>query len=168
MIVGRLSESMPRETARLVLFPLLRPLLLFWGPRGKRGPPRVGPRSTASRTPPAHAALNKGGEATSLSPLAAVGGTRVAEAERDTSPAAAVGRGAGGAGSGEGGVVRSGEVGVVEGEGAAVASEEALGGCLEDLEKLLTAAPAPPALLRLLSSMGVTVPLFRLHCFCKT
>lgn len=47
-----------------------------------------------------------------------------------------------------------------------VSSEEALERCLEDLEKLLTAAPAPATLLGLLSGMGVAVPVFRLHCFC--
>ncbi|CAM9122010.1 unnamed protein product [Laminaria digitata] len=171
MIVGRLSESMPRDTGRLVLFPLLRPLLLFWGPNGKRGPPRAtGPRSAASRTVPARA---EGRGATRLSPVAVVGEATAAAAsaaaERGAAAGAAVGGGAGaGRAGGEGGVVGSGERGAVEGEGAAEASEEALGRCLEDLEKLLTAAPAPPALLRLLSGMGVTVPLFRLHCFCKT
>lgn len=58
-----------------------------------------------------------------------------------------------------------------EGRGEAateIASEEAVGRCVEDVEKLLFAAPAPPALMRLLSDMGVAVPLFRLHCFCKT
>lgn len=49
-----------------------------------------------------------------------------------------------------------------------MSSEEALERCLENLEKLLTAAPAPAALLGLLSGMDVTVPLFRLHCFCAT
>lgn len=56
--------------------------------------------------------------------------------------------------------------GTVRGDGV-FTSEEALGRCLEDLEKILTAALAPPTLLRLLSDMGVTVPLFRMHCFCK-
>lgn len=48
-----------------------------------------------------------------------------------------------------------------------LASEEAVGRCVEDLEKLLTAAPAPPALMGLLSDVRIAVPLFRLHCFCK-
>lgn len=48
-----------------------------------------------------------------------------------------------------------------------LASEEAVGRCVEDLEKILTAAPPPGALLRLLSDIGVTVPLFRLYCFSK-
>lgn len=88
--------------------------------------------------------------------------------EARTATDAAVGGGAGAERTGGAEGAGGGEEGVVEGGGTAVASEEALGRCLEDLEKLLTAAPAPPALLRLLSGMGVTVPLFRLHCFCKT
>ncbi|CAM9425820.1 unnamed protein product, partial [Choristocarpus tenellus] len=56
----------------------------------------------------------------------------------------------------------SGEEGWTE-----VVEEATLGRCLEDLEKLLTAAPPPPSMLGLFSRMRVTVPLFCLYCFCK-
>lgn len=135
MIIGRLSESVPRDTKRLILSPLLQPLLLFWGPKGvvRPGPP--------PHRPP------QGGNTES--------GTRTlpAEAGRDTK-----------------GLSGPGTDGTGEAESSVEASEKesALGRCLEDLEKLLTAAPASAALLRLLSVMGVAVPLFKLHCFCKT
>lgn len=134
MIVGRLSESIPRDTRRLILFPLLRPLLLFWGPKGVVRP---GP---SQRRPPQGSNTESGTR------------TLPAEAERDT-------KGVPGPGAD-----RNGEA---ESSVAASEKENALGRCLEDLEKLLTAAPAPAPLLRLLSGMGVAVPLFKLHCFCK-
>lgn len=135
MIVGRLSESVPRDTRRLILSPLLRPLLLFWGPKGV-----IRPGPSPHRPPQG----DNTGSGTRMLP---------AEAGRDTK-----------------GVSGPGVDGNGEAESSAAASEKesALSRCLEDLEKLLTAAPAPAALLRLLSDMGVAVPLFKLHCFCKT
>ncbi|CAM9501497.1 unnamed protein product [Ectocarpus sp. 6 AP-2014] len=149
MIVGRLSESMPGETRRLILVPLLRPLLLFWGPTaagqrqgaGSRSPAAAAKRHTMTTTRTG----KPGGSA--IPPV----GTRGVAASATMGSAAAAG------GKGGGGGVRGDDV---------VSSEEALERCLEDLEKLLTAAPAPASLLGLLSGMGVTVPLFRLHCFC--
>ncbi|CAM9294735.1 unnamed protein product [Scytosiphon promiscuus] len=166
MIIGRLSESMPAETRRLILFPLLRPLLLFWGPRGKlHAPLRPSSRSSlAAKSGPSSATKSK-------------------ERLRPVSPSALAAAGVPASNEGVGGVAspaaggpreeadRGGDGGIGGSSVAAddiVSSEEMLGRCLEDLEKLLTAAPAPPALLRELSAMGVPVPLFRLHCFCAT
>lgn len=149
MIIGRLSESVPRDTRRLVLLPLLRPLLLFWGP--PEGVIRSGP-SPHNRPP-------QGSNTAS--------GTRKllpAGAGRDT-PGVSGPREDGGDCGGDG---RAESGGVAAAAAVEAEKESALGRCLEDLEKLLTAAPAPAALLRLLSGMGVAVPLFKLHCFCKT
>lgn len=107
--VGRLSESMAADTRRLVLRPLLDPLLSFWEPRDTRE--RAGATSSDAIVAPTDGSA-------------------------------------------------SGHV------GHEIASEEQIGRCLEDLEKLLTAAPPPPALLQSLSAMGLTVALFRLHCCC--
>ncbi|CAN0475245.1 unnamed protein product, partial [Ectocarpus sp. 8 AP-2014] len=158
MIVGRLSESMPGETRRLILLPLLRPLLLFWGPTAagqRQGAGSRSPAAAAKRRTTTTTRTGKPGGSASR-PV----GTRGAAASAtmgSASAAAAAAAAAGGKGGGGG--VRGDDV---------VSSEEALERCLEDLEKLLTAAPAPASLLGLLSGMGVTVPLFRLHCFCTT
>ena len=155
MIIGRLSESMPGDTSRLILFPLLRPVLLFWGPKGRQQASRL----SASR--PAVAAA----ETKNSPPKASSEPVVPASAPPPVAPAAAASSGGAqgdatvpGGGGGGGGI----------GEDEIVSSEEALERCLEDLEKLLTAAPAPATLLGLLSGMGVAVPLFRLHCFCAT
>ncbi|CAM9440147.1 unnamed protein product [Ectocarpus sp. 12 AP-2014] len=158
MIVGRLSELMPGETRRLILLPLLRPLLLFWGPTaagqgqaaGSRSPATASKRHTTTTT-----RTGKPGGSASC-PV----GTRGAAASATTKSASATAANAAAATAGE-----KGDSGGVRGDDV-VSSEEVLERCLEDLEKLLTAAPAPAALLDLLSGMGVTVPLFRLHCFC--
>ncbi|CAM9321573.1 unnamed protein product [Ectocarpus fasciculatus] len=154
MIVGRLSESMPGDTRRLILLPLLRPLLLFWGPRaGQR-------QGAVSRSPAAAAAAAKGHPITTTRTSKPRGSASPPVARRRGSASATTGSAAAAGGKGSGG-------GGVQGDDI-VSSEESLERCLEDLEKLLTAAPAPAALLGLLSGMGVTVPLFRLHCFCTT
>eukprot|EP00752_Nemacystus_decipiens_P002917 g2714.t1 len=168
MIVGRLSEAMPGDTRRLILFPLLRPLLRFWGPSGRQQRPSLStsrPTSVAAKTkgdPPAAdskpIALSPtpppfSSAAAAASPGGAQGGaTAVPGAAREEA-------GQGGGGGGGGGGVGKDDI---------VSSEEALERCLEDLEKLLTAAPPPATLLGLLSGMGVAVPLYRLHCFCTT
>lgn len=157
---------MPADTRRLILFPLLRPLLRFWGPRGKQ-PAHLRPSSRSSAAakksgPPPTRKKNE--KRRLVSPPVLV--TDRAPA-RDT-------EGLGGASHAADAPREEVELGGVGGGGSSVAaddivsSEEMLGRCLEDLEKLLTAAPAPPALLSLLSEMGVSVPLFRLHCFCST
>ncbi len=168
MIIGKLSESMPGDTKRLVLFPLLRPLLLFWGPEGRKPQTPLPPGSQSAAAAAAAAATEansapptKGTQI--LKPNAAPPSPAVSAAA-EVAAAATVGgeaqgqAGAGGGGDGGGGV----------GERNILSDEEKLERCLEDLEKLLTAAPAPAPLLALLSGMGVAEPLFRLHCFCAT
>lgn len=149
MIIGRLSESMPQGTKRLVLVPLLDPLSLFWGPRSGNVARRRCPISSKKLNSRSGGSSGKAKPTTTPTPIVPVGG---------------------GGASGEAFLNKA--EGVWEGEGRSddgeIASEEALGRCVEDLEKLLTAAPARPALLGLLSEMRILVPVFRLYCFCKT
>lgn len=232
MIIGKLSESMPVDTKRLVLYPLLRPLLLFWGPHGsRRGHNYHHNRSSRSgnSSPLASTAdplperssketrrlkeeqrtLKENQRATKDKQLTTGKNQRTTAeqqtlqlslpavprtATKTTTVEAAkietIKRVSGVADDAVGGeaaaMVSEGSCVSVDEEeesqqerggngrssstigGDVLSEEEALGRCLEDLEKLLTAAPAPSALLGLLSSMGVAVPLFRLHCFCKT
>ncbi|CAM9364720.1 unnamed protein product [Ectocarpus sp. 4 AP-2014] len=164
MIVGRLSESMPGETRRLILLPLLRPLLLFWGPTaagqrqgaGSRSPAAAAKRHTTTST---RTGKPGGSASRPVGTRGAAASATTGRASTATVAAAAAAAAGGKGGGGGGGGVRGDDV---------VSSEEALERCLEDLEKLLTAALAPAALLGLLSGMGVTVPLFRLHCLCTT
>lgn len=162
MIIGMLSEPMPEDTLQLVLRPLLRPLLLFWGPGACR-PDGVGRIKKRPRPSPA----SSSSPANRLrAPSSPSNGSAGATAEGHVPiPANGEKCSEGNDGSIGGGV--SGVGGGWEAQGGDISSEEALGRGLEDLEKLLTAAPAPPPLLRLLSGLGVMVPLFRLHCFCK-
>lgn len=182
MIIGRLSESMPADTRRLILYPLLRPLLLFWGPRGRQQPSSSSRPSPSTSSSPSSSLSSLSGKASppctskkaiqmrkpsSNPPPTTAAAAEAAAGAGAAAPGAAArgkadnggdGRGDGSGGGGGGGIGRD----------DVVSSEERLDRCLEDLEKLLTAAPAPAALLGLLSRMGVAVPLFRLHCFCTT
>ncbi|CAN0240906.1 unnamed protein product [Pylaiella littoralis] len=169
MIIGRLSESTSADTRRLILYPLLRPLLLFWGPTGRQEASSSSKYSSplspplAKKRPPSPTNMKSKSRNPSSSPppIAAAEAAAVSVAGRGgdgTTPGAAAGGEADGGGGGGGGIAKD----------DIASSEERLDRCMEDLEKLLTAAPAPAALLGLLSRMGVTVPLFRLHCFCTS
>lgn len=164
MIIGKLSESMPGDTERLVLFPLLRPLLLFWGPKGRKPQAPLPPGSQSAAVSAAETnSCVPTTETQTLKPNGAPPSPPVSAAAEVAATATVGGEaqghaGTGGDSDGGGGV----------GEGDIISDEEKLERCLEDLEKLLTAAPAPATLLALLSGMGVAEPLFRLHCFCAT
>lgn len=168
MIIGRLSESMPADTRRLILYPLLRPLLLFWGPKGRQQPscsslPSAAAAAASKNNPPSNTNKKSPSRKPSSSP------PPVPAEEAAAAIAGRRGAGTAAVAAARGGANRGGSsVGSGIGRDEIVSSEERLDRCLEDLEKLLTAAPAPAALLGLLSQMGVAVPLFRLHCFCTT
>lgn len=169
MVVGRLSESMPEDTKRLILLPLLRPLTRFWGPDGvtpahpaarRHNPPtKALPISTSdSKTRPSNFPALQAGLAAAAAAAPMTAQMRRVDAGLGSESPLLNSVGVGG----------QGETGSEqERDSGDLASEEDIGRCVEDLEKLLTAAPAPPALMGLLSEVDVAVPLFRLHCFCK-